>query len=324
MNIGGRYLQRVNSREGNDAPARSSWRESVYGVQYKEKQPTTPTSPVPPPTPKLERKNSEVERRRLERERQIQMDKMRQQSLEEEREERRLRQALRKATWDKDEAKIREVDAEIKRFQKARDDRMAREREIAEKRPLPRQSSFKATAGRQDEPDIIEKVSSWQEKNQKRSPTEPQKSPAVLDETQIAMSFTDFDDYLRARLAAGGKECPWSTYYPENDVDDLGGEISLVYKTKKAKDLFSQMPTELQNLVVRAHKRPVRFAAIMDLCKTDKFGQEFSTDSERHFKGYSDVNTMITDFGFDMTKVSEYLLHIFFALSSYKVEEQET
>lgn len=320
INIGGRYLQRVNSKEENEQTARSSWRESVYGVQYKPTATTLPPSPVSPTpaAPKLERKNSLMERKRIERERQIQADKIRQQNLEEEREGRRLRQAHRKASFEKDQSKIREVDNEIKRRQKQREDSKPRTL-TAETAPPPRQSSFKASPINRQENDAFEQVSCWQENNQKK----PQhQSLPEQDETQIAMSYTDIDDYLRARLANGGKtECPWSTYYPENEVDDLIGEVSLVYKTRKAKDIFSKMPTELQNLVVRAHKRPVRISAIMDLCKTEKFGQEFSAESERGFRGYGDVASMLGDFGFDMTKVRPIIIVIIYFIFLLVVNE---
>lgn len=284
ISIGGRYLQRLNSKEGgdvNNAPARSTWRESVYGVQYSPKEPasSTPKAPV-----------TEAERRKLERERQLQLDKLHQQSLEEEREERRLRLALRKATLEKDEAKIAEVDAEIRRLQQRRQEPKTVEMKVAERRPLPKQSSFKAR-------ETLAEVSVT---NKKEAAPHP-----MPDIVQTAMNFTDFDDYLRKHLIdANEKQDLICSYHPDSDLEDAGGEISIVYKTRKAKQIFSEMPTELQHLVVRAHKRPVRFAAIMELCKTDKFGKEFSIESERNFKGYNDVVSMMTDFGFNVNKVS--------------------
>ncbi|VDO04112.1 unnamed protein product [Rodentolepis nana] len=292
INIGGRYLQRMNSKEANETnitPTRGSWRESVYGVQYSPKEPTSPA----PKTPM-----TETERRKLERERQLMMDKLHQQSLEEEREERRLRLALRKATLEKDEAKIAEVDSEIRRLQIRREELKKRELDLSAKRPLPRQSSFKAREVTQKEVSVT----------QKKEPT-PQLTPDIA---QTALNFTDFDEYLKKYLKGDkDKRASIYSYLPDSDMEDPGGEMSIVYKTRKAKQLFSEMPTELQHLVVRAHKRPVRFAAIMDLCRTDKFGKEFSIESERNFKGYNDVVSMITDFGFDMNKLENCVLQVY-------------
>ncbi|CDS37668.1 FH1:FH2 domain containing protein 3 [Echinococcus multilocularis] len=283
--IGGRYLQRVNSREGTNetsvTPARSSWRESVYGVQYTNKEATTS------PTSKTPANLTETERRRAEREKQIQSDKIKQQMLEEEREERRLRQALRKATLEKDEAKIAEVDAEIRRLQLRRQDSKKREREAAESKPLSRRPSFKTREK------MAEVTVGGREKQDEVA--------TVPDIVQTAMSFTDFDDYFRKHLIGGkDKEQSWCTYQPDSETEDSATEMSVVYKTKIAKELFTAMPTDLQHLVVRAHKRPIRFAAIMEMCKTDKYGKEFSAESERNFRGYNDVATMMTDFGFDL------------------------
>ncbi|KAL5962896.1 hypothetical protein TSMEX_009372 [Taenia solium] len=292
ISIGGRYLQRVNSRDGNSetsvAPARSSWRESVYGVQYSNKEVTSSS------TPKTVANLTETERRRVEREKQTQLDKIKQQMLEEEREERRLRQALRKATLEKDEAKIAEVDAEIRRLQLRRQDSKKREREAVETKSLSQRPSFKthekaaeaSVGGRVKQDEIV---------------TAP-------DIVQTAMSFTDFDEYFRKHVIGGRvNEESWCTYQPDSETEDTVAEMSIVYKTKKAKELFAAMPTELQHLVVRSHKRPIRFAAIMEMCKTAKHRTEFSSESERNFKGYNDVKTMMTDFGFDFNKLKEDL-----------------
>ncbi|VDM30727.1 unnamed protein product [Hydatigera taeniaeformis] len=292
ISIGGRYLQRVNSRDGtNEAsvvPARSSWRESVYGVQYSNKEATSS------PTSKSSANLTETERRRAEREKQIQLDKVKQQMLEEEREERRLRQALRKATLEKDEAKIAEVDAQIRRLQLRRQDSKKKEREAADSNNLSQKLSYKANektaeasvSGRTKKSDVV----------------------TVPDIVQTAMSFTDFDEYLRNHLIGGRDNGEsWWIYQPDSETEDSVAEMSIVYKTKKAKELFTSMPVELQHLVVRAHKRPIRFAAIMEMCKTDKHRAEFSAESERNFKGYNDVKTMLSDFGFDLTKVSRWL-----------------
>ena len=298
ISIGGRYLQRVNSREGSKesttstVPGRSSWRESVYGVQYNNKEPTSPTVKTSTGTATMK----ESDRRRAERERQLQLDKLKQQSLEEEREERRLRLALRKATLEKDEAKIAEVDAEIRRLQLRRQDSKRKEREVVESKTLPRQSSFKT---RDKKAEVSLGV-----KGDLRG------SFVDQDIVQTAMSFTDFDEYLKKYLIGENekKDGPWCTYQPDSDAEDVDGELSIVYKTKRAKTLFYEMPTELQHLVVRAHKRPVRFAAIMELCKTEKYGKEFSAESELKFKGYDNVVSMMTDFGYDMKKVCHRLI----------------
>lgn len=296
ISIGGRYLQRVNSRDGNSeasiTPVRSSWRESVYGVQYSNKEATSSSMPKTATT------LTETERRRVEREKQIQLDKIKQQTLEEEREERRLRQALRKATLEKDEAKIAEVDAEIRRLQLRRQDSKKREREAAENKPLSQRPSFKthektveaSVGGRAKQDEIV----------------------AAPDIVHTAMSFTDFDEYFRKHVVGGrDNEESWCTYQPDSETEDTVAEMSIVYKTKKAKELFTSMPTELQHLVVRAHKRPIRFAAIMEICKTTKHRTEFSSESERNFKGYNDAKAMMTDFGFDLNKVSCRLLTSF-------------
>ncbi|KAL3314147.1 formin y 2 domain containing [Cichlidogyrus casuarinus] len=112
LNLGGRYLRQSTSSSASNIAAadntqKSSWRQSVYGVDYSSKRQDSVEEPTTPRT------LTDVEKKRLEREKQLQDDRRQQIQLEIERENRRLRQLERKARWEKDETKIKEIEEEI-------------------------------------------------------------------------------------------------------------------------------------------------------------------------------------------------------------------
>ncbi|BHF68686.1 hypothetical protein SprV_0301172500 [Sparganum proliferum] len=341
LNIGGRYMRQVND-SGEHIPARSSWRESVYGVEYKDKKASV-DAPVSPTEPKL----TEVEQRRRERAKKMELDRLHQQSLEEEREERRLRQLLRKATWEKDEKRIREVDEEIQRLkrEKARHEAEAAKEQAAsqQRAQFTRQSSFRSSERAEPVQDPIKKVADWQRQNAALSSaksynrpgesTPASKQPLQREETLKPSSettpvnsvytispYTDFDEFMRSQLrprstkratsprTQSSYECAYGTYLdvnvPDEDEEVRTGGMSIVYKTKRAKELFDEMPTELQNLVVRAQNRPLRFAAVMELCAREKSARTFSKEEEQKFQGYKTVAELLEDLGTDLPKVS--------------------
>ncbi|VDL93606.1 unnamed protein product [Schistocephalus solidus] len=338
LNIGGRYMRQA-SESGDHIPARSSWRESVYGIEYKEKKANAGAS-ASVTEPKL----TEAEQRRREREKQMEMDRLRHQSLEEEREERRLRQMLRKATWEKDEKRIREVDEEIQRLKEEkarREAEAAKEQAAVQQRPhFMRQSSFRPSDMAEQVQDPIKKVADWQRQNALSSvkpynqPSPAARKPLQREETLKPSSetmpvnsvytvspYTDFDEFMRAQLrpkyalpanTPGAKSSYEWTYGKYLDVDVPEDEevegvregcMSIVYKTKKAKELFDEMPTELQNLVVRAQNRPLRFAAVMELCSKEKSVQTLNKEEEQKFQGYKTAADLLHQLGTDLSKL---------------------
>ncbi|KAL7058564.1 hypothetical protein AAHC03_013297 [Spirometra sp. Aus1] len=347
LNIGGRYMRQVND-SGEHIPARSSWRESVYGVEYKDKKASV-DAPVSPSEPKL----TEAEQRRRERAKKMELDRLRQQSLEEEREERRLRQLLRKATWEKDEKRIREVDEEIQRLkrEKARHEaEAAKEQATAQPRAqFTRQSSYRSSEMAEQVQDPIKKVADWQRQNALSSAksynrpgesTSVSKQPLQREETLKPSSettpvnsvytispYTDFDEFMRSQLrprsikratsprTQSSYECAYGTYLdvnvPDEDEEVGTGGMSIVYKTKRAKELFDEMPTELQNLVVRAQNRPLRFAAVMELCVREKSVRTFSKEEEQKFQGYKTVAELLEDLGIDLPKLENCILQVY-------------
>uniref|UniRef100_A0A0V0J6M9 FH1/FH2 domain-containing protein 3 n=1 Tax=Schistocephalus solidus TaxID=70667 RepID=A0A0V0J6M9_SCHSO len=346
LNIGGRYMRQA-SESGDHIPARSSWRESVYGIEYKEKKANAGAS-ASVTEPKL----TEAEQRRREREKQMEMDRLRHQSLEEEREERRLRQMLRKATWEKDEKRIREVDEEIQRLKEEkarRETEAAKEQAAVQQRPhFTRQSSFRPSDMAEQVQDPIKKVADWQRQNALSSvkpynqPSPAARKPLQREETLKPSSetmpvnsvytvspYTDFDEFMRAQLrpkyalpanTPGAKSSYEWTYGKYLDVDVPEDEevegvregcMSIVYKTKKAKELFDEMPTELQNLVVRAQNRPLRFAAVMELCSKEKSVQTLNKEEEQKFQGYKTAADLLHQLGTDLSKLENCILQVY-------------
>ncbi|VEL12371.1 unnamed protein product, partial [Protopolystoma xenopodis] len=211
MNLGGRYLSQMSGGSGNTSslnsptPTRSSWRQSVYGVDYSGGRDKAAGSATGTRDDASAVPVSESERRRTERERQLELDRQKQIQLEIERENRRLRQLERKARWEQDEAKMRELEEEIRRRKQAtleladEEKRKLDDAEWKAQAALLRQSSFRhpsqrrsgadAEASTSAAPDAIQKVADWQRQNSMHEPAAVT-GPPVMSHSDVWLAST--------------------------------------------------------------------------------------------------------------------------------------
>ncbi|CAH8873931.1 unnamed protein product [Trichobilharzia szidati] len=383
MNIGGRYLKQLSGNEEDTQspkPGRGGWRESVYGVDYlgrSRAQTQPPVSPTPAPST-----ITPSEQKRLEREKILEEDWKKQIQLEIERENRRLRQLERKAKWEKDEIKNRELEEEIKRRKQIAASLAEKEAnykaDYQASQKLPIAKKFETAISQ----DPIQKVNSWRQQNSLQEADPPHagemgnsqlwdmppktnnsdvvqlrsqsrrpsgKSDAVrysrdseatlrqdtltssVNSAQIvengvsnrrrssAMStsyfsqHTDIDDILKDSISSKqdsktsketlndiGKR---RDYYADGSGDSDDEQCKIVYKSWKAKESFQKMPTEIQNLLMKSHKRPITIPMLLNVCRNKNHDRKFTDLEEKNFRGYRTVDELLVESGIDVKKL---------------------
>ncbi|CAH8633535.1 unnamed protein product [Heterobilharzia americana] len=391
MNIGGRYLKQLSGNEDetqSPKPNRGGWRESVYGVDYLGRS-RAQTQPPCSPTPALSTL-SPSEQKRLEREKMLEEDWKKQIQLEIERENRRLRQLERKAKWEKDEIKNRELEEEIKRRKQIAASLAEKEAnyksDYQASQKLPIAKKFETAISQ----DPIQKVNSWRQQNslqeadpphagemgnsqlwdmppktnnsdvvQLRSQPRQQsgKSEAVrysrdseatlrqdtltssVNSTPIyenglcnkrrssAMSasyfsqHTDIDDILKDSISSkqdrkASRETVSDTgkrrdYYADGSGDSDEEQCKIVYKSWKAKEAFQKMPTEIQNLLMKSHKRPITIPMLLNVCRNKNHDRKFTDLEEKNFRGYRTVDELLIESGIDVKRLEDSALQLY-------------
>ncbi|VDP32501.1 unnamed protein product [Schistosoma curassoni] len=396
INIGGRYLRQLSGNEDetqSPKPGRGGWRESVYGVDYlnMSRAQTQPPCSSSPATNNI----TPSEQKRLEREKMLEEDWKKQIQLEIERENRRLRQLERKAKWEKDEIKNRELEEEIKRRKQIAASLAEKEAnyksDFHAQQNKDHQSSQKLPIAKKFETiisqDPIQKVNSWRQQNslqeadpphagemdnsqlwdmppksnssdivklrsQNRQPSGKsdavrysRDSEATLRQDTLTSSVnsapvyengvsnrrrssamsasyfskhTDIDDILKDNVSSKqdrktskdmlndiGKR---KDYYADGSGDSDDDQCKIVYKSWKAKEAFQKMPFELQNLLMKSHKRQITIPMLLNVCRNKNHDRKFTDLEEKNFRGYRTVDELLTESGIDVKKVSFVLL----------------
>ncbi|CAH8664799.1 unnamed protein product [Schistosoma margrebowiei] len=399
INIGGRYLRQLSGNEDetqSPKPGRGGWRESVYGVDYlnMSRAQTQPPCSSSPATNSI----TPSEQKRLEREKMLEEDWKKQIQLEIERENRRLRQLERKAKWEKDEIKNRELEEEIKRrkqiaaslAEKEANDKsdfyaqQNKDHQSAQKLPLAKK--FETIISQ----DPIQKVNSWRQQNslqeadpphagemdnsqlwdmppksnnsdivklrsQNRQPSGKsdavrysRDSEATLRQDTLTSSVnsapvyengvsnrrrssamsasyfskhTDIDDILKDNVSSKqdkktskdmlndiGKR---KDYYADGSGDSDDDQCKIVYKSWKAKEAFQKMPFELQNLLMKSHKRQITIPMLLNVCRNKNHDRKFTDLEEKNFRGYRTVDELLTESGIDVKKLEDSTLQLY-------------
>ncbi|CAH8660575.1 unnamed protein product [Schistosoma guineensis] len=399
INIGGRYLRQLSGNEDetqSPKPGRGGWRESVYGVDYlnmsrAQTQPPCSSSPV---TNNI----TPSEQKRLEREKMLEEDWKKQIQLEIERENRRLRQLERKAKWEKDEIKNRELEEEIKRRKQIAaslaekeanyksDFHAQQNKDHQSAQKLPIAKKFETIISQ----DPIQKVNSWRQQNslqeadpphagemdnsqlwdmppksnssdivklrsQNRQPSGKsdavrysRDSEATLRQDTLTSSVnsapvyengvsnrrrssamsasyfskhTDIDDILKDNVSSKqdrktskdmlndiGKR---KDYYADGSGDSDDDQCKIVYKSWKAKEAFQKMPFELQNLLMKSHKRQITIPMLLNVCRNKNHDRKFTDLEEKNFRGYRTVDELLTESGIDVKKLEDSTLQLY-------------
>ncbi|KAK4475142.1 hypothetical protein MN116_002227 [Schistosoma mekongi] len=399
INIGGRYLRQLSGNEEelqSPKPGRGGWRESVYGVDYLNRsraQTQPPCSPTPPTntiTPS--------EQKRLEREKTLEEDWKKQIQLEIERENRRLRQLERKAKWEKDEIKNRELEEEIKRRKQIAaslaeketnyksDYHAQQNKDCQSTQKLPIAKKFESIISQ----DPIQKVNSWRQRNslQEADPphademgnsqlwdmspkvnncdivklrsqnrqtngksevvrysrdseatlrqdtlTSSANSPPVYENgvsnqrrlSSMSASYfskhTDIDDILKDSVSSkqyrkASKDIlndivKRRDYYEDGSGDSDDDQCKIVYKSWKAKEAFQKMPTEIQNLLMKSHKRQITIPMLLNVCRNKNHDRKFTDTEEKNFRGYRTMDELLIESGIDVKKLEDSTLQLY-------------
>ncbi|CAH8567165.1 unnamed protein product [Schistosoma turkestanicum] len=399
INIGGRYLRQLS---GNDEetqspkPGRGGWRESVYGVDYLNR---SRAQTQPPCSPNAATNNiTPNEQKRLEREKMLEEDWKKQIQLEIERENRRLRQLERKAKWEKDEIKNRELEEEIKRRKQIAANLAEKEanyqsdyhaqqnKDCLSSQKLPLAKKFETIISQ----DPIQKVNNWRQQNslqeadppnademgnsqlwdmppktnnsdivklrsQNRQPSGKsdavrysRDSEATLRQDTLTSSansapvyengisdrrrssamsasyfskHTDIDDILKDSVSSKqdrktskemmndiGKR---RDYYADGSGDSDDDQCKIVYKSWKAKEAFQKMPTEIQNLLMKSHKRQITIPMLLNVCRNKNHDRKFTDLEEKNFRGYRTVDELLIESGIDVKKLEDSTLQLY-------------
>ncbi|CAH8679291.1 unnamed protein product [Schistosoma rodhaini] len=399
INIGGRYLRQLSGNEDDTQspkPGRGGWRESVYGVDYlniSRAQTQPPTSPSP-----ATNNITPNEQKRIEREKMLEEDWKKQIQLEIERENRRLRQLERKAKWEKDEIKNRELEEEIKRRKQIAaslaekeanyksDFHAQQNKDHQSAQKLPIAKKFETIISQ----DPIQKVNSWRQQNslQEADPPHagemdnsqlwdmPPKTPssdivklrsqnrqpsgksdvvrysrdseATLRQDTLTSSgnsapiyengvsnrrrssamsasyfskHTDIDDILKDNVSSKqgrktskdmlndiGKR---KDYYADGSGDSDDDQCKIVYKSWKAKEAFQKMPTEIQNLLMKSHKRQITIPMLLNVCHNKNHDRKFTDLEEKNFRGYRTMDELLIESGIDVKKLEDSTLQLY-------------
>ncbi|CAH8650105.1 unnamed protein product [Schistosoma intercalatum] len=399
INIGGRYLRQLSGNEDetqSPKPGRGGWRESVYGVDYlnMSRAQTQPPCSSSPATNNI----TPSEQKRLEREKMLEEDWKKQIQLEIERENRRLRQLERKAKWEKDEIKNRELEEEIKRRKQIAaslaekeanyksDFHAQQNKDHQSAQKLPIAKKFETIISQ----DPIQKVNSWRQQNslqeadpphagemdnsqlwdmppksnssdivklrsQNRQPSGKsdavrysRDSEATLRQDTLTSSVnsapvyengvsnrrrssamsasyfskhTDIDDILKDNVSSKqdrktskdmlndiGKR---KDYYEDGSGDSDDDQCKIVYKSWKAKEAFQKMPFELQNLLMKSHKRQITIPMLLNVCRNKNHDRKFTDLEEKNFRGYRTVDELLTESGIDVKKLEDSTLQLY-------------
>ncbi|OON23497.1 hypothetical protein X801_00591 [Opisthorchis viverrini] len=131
-----------------------------------------------------------------------------------------------------------------------------------------------------------------------------------------AMQHTDIDDLLKDRPSSrsdassvkkkdvSGPPSPRREYYRDGSGDSDEEEVKLVYKSWKSKEMFQRMTTDVQNLLMKSHKRPINVRMLMDICRNKYHDRRFTDAEEKSFRGYKTANELLTESGVDVKKAS--------------------
>ncbi|CAH8680331.1 unnamed protein product [Schistosoma haematobium] len=399
INIGGRYLRQLSGNEDetqSPKPGRGGWRESVYGVDYlnMSRAQTQPPCSSSPATNNI----TPSEQKRLEREKMLEEDWKKQIQLEIERENRRLRQLERKAKWEKDEIKNRELEEEIKRRKQIAaslaekeanyksDFHAQQNKDHQSAQKLPIAKKFETIISQ----DPIQKVNSWRQQNslqeadpphagemdnsqlwdmppksnssdivklrsQNRQPSGKsdavrysRDSEATLRQDTLTSSVnsapvyengvsnrrrssamsasyfskhTDIDDILKDNVSSKQDRktskdmlndiSKRKDYYADGSGDSDDDQCKIVYKSWKAKEAFQKMPFELQNLLMKSHKRQITIPMLLNVCRNKNHDRKFTDLEEKNFRGYRTVDELLTESGIDVKKLEDSTLQLY-------------
>ncbi|KAG5443484.1 FH1/FH2 domain-containing protein 3, variant 2 [Clonorchis sinensis] len=137
-----------------------------------------------------------------------------------------------------------------------------------------------------------------------------------------AMQHTDIDDLLKDRPSSrsdaisskkkevSGPPSPRREYYRDESGDSDEEEVKLVYKSWKSKEMFQRMTTDVQNLLMKSHKRPINVRMLMDICRNKYHDRRFTDAEEKNFRGYKTANELLTESGVDVKKLEESALQL--------------
>ncbi|KAH8867511.1 FH1/FH2 domain-containing protein 3 [Schistosoma japonicum] len=399
INIGGRYLRQLSGNEEelqSPKPGRGGWRESVYGVDYLNRS-RAQTQPPCSPTPATNT-ITPSEQKRLEREKMLEEDWKKQIQLEIERENRRLRQLERKAKWEKDEIKNRELEEEIKRRKQIAaslaekeanyksDYHAQQNKDCQSTQKLPIAKKFESIISQ----DPIQKVNSWRQQNSLQEADPPhademgnsqlwdmspkanncdivklrsqnrqtngksevvrysRDSEATLRQDTLTSSgnsgpvyengvsnhrrlsamsasyfskHTDIDDILKDSVSSkqdrkASKDLSNDImkrrdYYEDGSGDSDDDQCKIVYKSWKAKEAFQKMPTEIQNLLMKSHKRQITIPMLLNVCRNKNHDRKFTDLEEKNFRGYRTMDELLIESGIDVKKLEDSTLQLY-------------
>ncbi|THD24850.1 FH1/FH2 domain-containing protein 3 [Fasciola hepatica] len=123
---------------------------------------------------------------------------------------------------------------------------------------------------------------------------------------------TDIDDLLTEKFPSAAEDTRGVTkgaierrdYYADDSGESDGDEVKLVYKSWKSKEIFQKMTTDVQNLLMKSHKRLINVRMLMEVCRNKYHDRRFTDAEEKAFRGYKSANELLTESGVDVKKVS--------------------
>ncbi|KAA3681809.1 uncharacterized protein DEA37_0004820 [Paragonimus westermani] len=132
--------------------------------------------------------------------------------------------------------------------------------------------------------------------------------------SSYATQHTDIDDLLKDKFPTrpepasnrkkGIAKSPSlrRDYYGDGSGDSDEEDVKLVYKSWKSKEIFQRMSTDVQNLLMKSHKRQITVPMLMDVCRNKNHDRRFTDAEEKSFRGYKTVNELLTESGVDVKK----------------------
>ncbi|KAF5405553.1 hypothetical protein PHET_00991 [Paragonimus heterotremus] len=137
-----------------------------------------------------------------------------------------------------------------------------------------------------------------------------------------ATQHTDIDDLLKDKFPTRPEPSSNRTkgiakspslrrdYYGDGSGDSDEEDVKLVYKSWKSKEIFQRMSTDVQNLLMKSHKRQITVPMLMDVCRNKNHDRRFTDAEEKSFRGYKTVNELLTESGVDVKKLEEAALQL--------------
>ncbi|VDP81141.1 unnamed protein product, partial [Echinostoma caproni] len=128
-----------------------------------------------------------------------------------------------------------------------------------------------------------------------------------------ATQHTDIDDLLTEKFAnatdANSGAAKINTESRDYYADGIGDseeeeEVKLVYKSWKSKEIFQKMTTDVQNLLMKSHKRLINVRMLMEICRNKYHDRRFTDAEEKAFRGYKTANELLIESGIDVKKIS--------------------